>query len=679
MKYLYLLLLSLFFAPIYICAQEPDYANLTWEDFVSLMADDSDEEFGPDTELFEELYELHINKLNLNTIEEADLHRLPFLSDNDIKNIMFYIDNHRPLFSLGELMFIQSLDRQKRLMMHLFCYTGELKEQTFSMKNSIKYATQELTLRTDIPFYTKAGYSNPNSNSSPTNTNKNYQGNKLYHSLRYSFSTQNHLFVGIQMEKDPGEKYIDHIAGYAMIKNIKCIQTAILGNYRLSFGHGLVLNSGTVFGKTMKLSSMDVIDKGITKQSSTSESGYFRGGAATIALGNIKLSAFFSNRNADGTYNSDSTGISSLKTDGLHRTTLERSKKNNLNITDFGGNIHFDFNKLQFSLTAAATHFNIPLKPKFDTPSTAYRYYNPQGSDFAAYSIAYSYRHNYILFSGETAINSSASLATLNQIQWTPNSYNSLTLIQRQYGAKYNAINARSFSENSQVKNERGIYLGWKSSINSKLDINTYIDAVYFPWIKYNVNNSSYCLEFMSQLSYSPTKKNTFNIRYRYKSKQQNNPEDNSKLIFKTNHNIRMQHIYSASDALSFRSTFFCTINALQNTNSNKGFALGEAIRYQNSKSLRIDASCIYFNTDSYDSRIYNYESSLQYSFAMNSYFDQGFRAILLTSYNLHNKLSLTLKFSSTSYLNKDNIGTNLELINSKHREDLQIQLKYKF
>lgn len=679
MKNLLTSLFLLIFAPIYICAQNTDYANLTWEDFVSFMADETDDEYQPDAELFEELYDLHLNKLNLNTIEEADLHRLPFLTDNDIKKIMLYISNHRPLFSLGELMFIQSLDYQKRRMLHLFCYTGETKEQSFSFKKAFNSAKQELNIRTDIPLYSKVGYQRQKGTEIPTNSNKLYQGNKLYNSLRYSFSSQDHLFVGLQMEKDPGEKYIDHIAGYAMIKNIKCIQTAIIGNYRLSFGHGLVLNTGNVFGKTMKLSSMDVIDKGISKHSSNSEYGFFRGAAATLKLGKTKVTTFFSHRNADGTYNNDSTGISSIKTDGLHRTPLEQSKKNNLHITDFGGNIHFDFNRLQFSLTAAATHFNVPLKPKYDTPSTFYRYYNPQGYNFQAYSIAYSYRLNNVLLSGETAISSSASIATLNQIQWTPNSFNSFTLIQRQYGAKYNAINARSFSENSQVKNERGVFLGWKSAINSKLEINTYIDAVYFPWIKYNVNSSSYGLEFMSQLSYSPNKKNTFNIRYRYKSKQQNKPEEEPTLTFKTNHNIKMQHIYSASDILSFRTSFFCTINAMHNTNSNKGFAFGETIRYNNKNNLRFDASCIYFNTDSYDSRIYNYESSLQYSFAMNSYFGKGFRTALLSSYHINKNISLTLKLGSTYYFNQDQIGTGLELTNSNHKEDIQIHIKFKF
>ena len=117
----------------------------------------------------------------------------------------------------------------------------------------------------------------------------------------------------------------------------------------------------------------------------------------------------------------------------------------------------------------------------------------------------------------------------------------------------------------------------------------------------------------------------------------------------------------------------------MHNTNSNKGFAFGETIRYNNKNNLRFDATCIYFNTDSYDSRIYNYESSLQYSFAMNSYFGKGFRTALLSSYHINKNISLTLKFGSTYYFDQDQIGTGLELTNSNHKEDIQIHIKFKF
>lgn len=678
MNYRNLIITNIFFFLSFAASSQTiDNASMTWEDFVTLMADDSDDEYGPSQELFEDLYDLHIHPMNLNTITEEDLHQLPFLSENDIKDITFYISNHRPLMSTGELMFIYSLDRQKRLMLQLFCFAGESNTKNYSLQNLLKYSQSELVIRTDIPLYTKSGYQDIPDSILAKNPNKVYIGNKLYHSLRYNISSQNHFFAGFQMEKDAGERYIDHFAGYAMIKNIGCVRSAIVGNYRISFGHGLVINTGSAFGKAMKLSSMDIIDKGISKQSSTAETGYFTGAATTLRFGKTLTSAFISNHKADGTFNNDSSGITNLKTDGLHRTPLEYSKKNNISITDFGANVHFDLNQIQLSFTAVYTHLSNPLTPVYNSPSTFYRQYNPKGTNFSAYSTAYSYRMSRLFFSGETAIDSKGSIATINQIQWTPTSCNTFTIIQRHYNAKYNAINARAFGENSSVKNESGLYLGWNTSLSEKINLNAYIDGLYFPWLKYQVYGSSYGYEGMLQATYTPTEKHSFSLRYRIKSKQKDFNLNNTNILkFKTNNNLRIQYTYNNTDNLSLRTMVSSTLVSFDKKSF--GYSISQSIKYTGIKNFRLDFTAIYFNTDSYDSRIYNYESSLLYSFAMSSYYYKGIRGFLLASWKINKHISVTGKISNTTYFNQTTIGTDLEMINSRHREDCQIQLRIK-
>lgn len=682
----YIVSLILFFMfSLAMFSQANNHEVFTWEDFVAVMADDTDDDYGPDSELFEELYDLHHHPINLNTAEEDELRKMFFLSDNEIKDILFYISNHKPLMSTGELMFIPSLSRQKRLMIQLFCYAGESNTNTFSFKKIFKYSKNELTLRSDFPLYTKAGYDTPDS-TKEQNPNKTYLGNRLYQSIRYTFDSQNHFYAGIQLEKDPGEKYIDHHSAYAMIKNIGCIKNAIVGNYRISFGHGLVVNTGTSFGKTMKLNSLERIDYGISRHSSTAESGYLTGGAATLRFNKIQLSAFASYKNADGTFNSDSTGISSLKTDGLHRTPLEQSKKSNIHIADFGGNIHIDINRVQLSLTVANTHLDTPLYPKHDTPSSYYRLYNLQGSNFTAASIAYSYRDSKIQFSGETALNDQIAIATLNHLQWTPSPSNTLTLIQRLYQAKYHSFNARAFGENSSVNNEQGIYLGWNTSLSHAISLNTYFDFMHFPWLKSQVSAPSYGYEWMAQISYTPSATHSLTLRYRLKSKQKDytpssmGTTTSNKILlrFKSNHNLRLQYKYQPCDALSFKTTLIGTHIQFA-TDKTFGYSIGEAIRYTGTKNLRIDFSTTYFNTDDYDTRIYNYESSLLYTFGMNAYYNQGIRTTLLANWTIHPKLILTFKGSSTAYIHQHTIGTALELIEANHREDIQLQLRWKF
>ena len=129
------ILVTLLIYSIAARTQQIHDAIMTWDDFVMLIADNTDDDKGPDSELFEELYEIHCNPINLNNTTEEELCILPFLSEKDIADIISYIKKHSPLMSIGELMFIPTLDIQKRRMLQLFCYTGETRKKDFSIKN----------------------------------------------------------------------------------------------------------------------------------------------------------------------------------------------------------------------------------------------------------------------------------------------------------------------------------------------------------------------------------------------------------------------------------------------------------------------------------------------------------------------------------------------------------------
>ena len=680
--------------PAFCQTKQNDDGRLSWESFVELMMDEEDEENGVDDVLMEQLYEMYCNPLDINTLAKDDLEALPFLSEEQIEELMKYLEKNRPVQSLGELLFINSLGKETREMLRLFVEvkenTANVKyERNVNVKKLLKYGENEAVWRSDVPFYKQAGYEDYPAEVLEKSPNKVYRGDRYYHSLRYSFSSMNHLFVGLNIEKDAGERGVDYLSGYVILKNMGVVKNAVVGNYRLSFGKGLVVNTATKFGKMMMFSAIDKMGVGITKHSSTAESGFFTGGAATVKLGNVEISAFGSYRKNDGTYNNDSTGMLSLKTDGLHRTQLEHSKKGNLGTTDFGGNIHWEHEGLQLSATAIATHLSVPLMPKYDTDGTMYRYYNAHGQDFFVSSMAYAYRYKSIRFSGETAISNcerQSGFATLNTLRWRMDSNNTLSLLGRYYGAKFVSLNGKAFGENSSVQNEEGVFLGWMSRSLSNTTIEAYIDAMYFPWIKNQVSASSHGFEGMMQATYSPKNQWNMLIRYRIKSKQRDfkythNGKDFTVLQYKTTHNLKIQLNNTISPRITLRTSATGIISTFSINPAEYGFAISENARWQNPKTkLSIDLGITYFNTDSYDARIYNYEPSLLYTFGTTSYYYHGIRTTLLASIPLIKKsLSLNTKFSLTKYFNKETIGSGLNLINADHKEDLQVQLRWKF
>ena len=140
--------------------------------------------------------------------------------------------------------------------------------------------------------------------------------------------------MGITAEKDAGEpllkqgykKGYDHYGFHFIINNSGRLKTLAIGDYRISFGQGLILNNDFPGSKSWSIDNVARRTTGPKRHFSTTEYGFFRGGAAMFEFNNVSLTAFYSNRLID-TNISDSGEITSFNTDGLHRTPLEISKK----------------------------------------------------------------------------------------------------------------------------------------------------------------------------------------------------------------------------------------------------------------------------------------------------------------------------------------------------------------
>jgi hypothetical protein len=86
-----------------------------------------------------------------------------------------------------------------------------------------------------------------------------------------------------------------------------------------------------------------------------------------------------------------------------------------------------------------------------------------------------------------------------------------------------------------------------------------------------------------------------------------------------------------------------------------------------------------YFETDSYDSRIYAYENDVLYSYSIPAFADKGFRYYLTVNYDLNKKISLWLRWAQTIYRNRNFIGSGLDEIEGNKRSELKLQARWIF
>lgn len=639
--------------------------SLTWDDFLDRITDQQSENYTQLYDFYDDLCYLHEHPIHINSATTEVLNQLPFLNAQQIEEIEAYVYSYGPIMSVGELNLVPYLDYDTRQLLALFITFETDKKRTnskLSFNNLKKYGKNEILLKTDIPFYS---------------LNEKYLGSSMQHSIRYHYQYNNKLEWGFTAEKDSGEPFFqnvdkgfDNYNYYLIIRNLGLLKTLAIGDYRLRYGQGLVLNSQFSLGKSAMLSQLNTYTRNtITKHSSMSESGYFQGAAAQFIYNNWNLDTFVSYKLEDATLTKDSL-ISTLITDGYHRTITEINKKNNISNLLIGTHLSWKKNDFNVGFTTTYTLFN----HKFITyPVTHYKHYYPQGNKFWNGSLDYSYISYRWTVSGETAIDGKGSLATINSIQFRPSSHIQLNLVQRYYSKSYNSIYGQAFGESSNVKNENGLYLGTVYKPLSRLKLSAYVDIYEFPWLRYQVAaKHSKGIDVLGQVQYVTSSKVEWLMKYRMKLKQQNlkNPLNNKQIALanRITQTARIQAKYQLGFLLMNTQINYAQYN-LANYKPDRGYGLSQQLMYKCKRpALQLSIQGTYFHTDSYDARIYSYESGLLYSFSFPSYYGHGYRFSSVFRYDINKQWMIQLKYGHTQYFTSS----------QTKKDNLQVQLRCK-
>lgn len=634
---------------------------------------------------YQNLEEIAEHPFNINMITKEQLEQLPFLSEQLIENILYYVYKYGPMVSKNELLGVEGMDYQTRKFLSDFIYIGPVvkEERHFTLRRLFKYNQQDLLMRVDIPFNQKAGYVN-----TPQNREKDkvYWGNPLYQNIRYKFQYKKQIYWGIVAEKDPGEAFFkrnnkkgyDFYSGYFFLQDVGRLKRLAVGNYRASFGYGLVMNMDFSMGKSVAASSISRFGRGISKYTSTNENDYLQGVAATYQLApRWNVSLFYSFRRLDA--NVDGKFIKSLKTDGFHRLKKDLLKQHTVTNHLIGSNIFFNGKYIEYGLTTVYNHFNKLLKPDERPYNTFY----PRGSDFWNTGIYGKWFLKKVILAGEVAVDKHGAVSAIQSLSYSPKTNTTLLFINRYYDKKYQSLYADGFRENSHIQNEIGSYIGLETSILRRIKLQTYVDFFYFPWRRYRVDRQKTTgMEGMLQIGYSPTYSLDMFIKYSYKNKAQNYtlPSKVKYVIPYIRQRLHYQLTFSFN-AYTQLKTFVEGIfaNHWQQERS-KGYMVGASGKWGRERvPIKLSLSGAWFDTDNYDTRIYMYEPGLLYAYSMNSFYGKGMRLAMNASYSIGKWFVLQAKCGWTHYLDRDHISSGLEEIRGSNKADLQLQLKLKW
>lgn len=662
-----------------------------YDDVMMVGEDEEDAESLADS--YELLEQLASHPLELNSCTREELEQLPFLSEQQVMDLQEYLHRYGPMRSLGELRMVRSLDYQQLALLPFFVYIDNSNTTiapapyTIRIDSLLHHAHHTLTTTVRVPFYRRQGDRN------------GYLGYRYRHSLRYELNSDNHLRAGIIGAQDAGEPFFaqknrwgyDYYSYYLQLKKVGRLDNLVMGKYKLAAGMGLVLGQSFQLGKLATLQSLGRSVQAIRPHSSRAESDYFLGASATVSLlrpvagHQLLLSAFASRRPVDATLTT-SGDAQTLITSGYHRTPTEMAKKNNTHIAAGGARLAYRQGALQLGLTAVTSTLDRELQPQ---RNVLFRQHYAHGRHFTNVGADYRFMHHRLALSGETAIDGHGALATVNALSLQPSARLSLLALQRFYSFRYTTLYGHSFSEGGRTQNESGFYLGATWNPLAHLTLQGYADYAYFPWARYQVSQSSHDTDLLLQATYR-RRRWTLMARHRSHLRQKDN-ETKTALVANNDHRERLALSYDLGQLTLKTQADMSHTNYKQNDN---GWMLSQQLTWmpglqqgrqplpdkgvKRFSHLQLNALVAYFDTDSYQSRIYVYERQLQHEFYFPTYYGRGMRLAMSSRVDVGSRFRLALRIGHTKYFDRQSIGSALQQINHSYQTDLDLQLRVK-
>lgn len=655
-----------FLSPIHLIAQQ----RQPWEEYLQQLSETEDFESVSWEDYYDFLSDLTTHPMNINTATREDLEQLPFLTAQQVEDILAYLYQYGEMKTINELAMIGSLDYPQRKLLEYFVYAGHIEDKQFpSFRKIMQYGHHKVTANINIPFYRRKGDSSI------------YRGYPYKHGIRYDFRFSDLVRFGIIGAQDAGEPFFadcnrwgyDYYSFYLQIQKLGKLKNLTLGRYHLQFGAGLIMNNSFGLGKIIALTNLGHTTHAIHVHSSRSEANYLQGATATVEpLHNLNITGFLSYRNIDASFNQDDQSIKAIIKTGYHRTSKEILQKQNATESLVGGNINYFWNGFHIGATGFLTGFNHPYHPD---RNALYQHFMPYGQRFWNASIDYGYVNHSLTLQGETATNNRHGIATLDMVSWQINNSLSLMALYRFYSHKYYSFFSNSFSEGGNIQDEKGIYTGINWRPIPHLSLMEYTDIVYFIWPKYGASKvGSHAFDQFFSAGYQLQKWN-FDVRYRIKWREKDN-QKKTKLVY--------ENIQRCRIAVKYQDTIWCSCTSLninhyqKESNSTTGYMVSESLRW-NYKQLQSAIILGYFHTPDYHTRIYTFEPGMLYDMGFNNYYGRGIRYALYLHTNIGKSVTLTTKIGTTDYFDRAQISSSYQQINHSSKTDMEMQIRWRF
>lgn len=644
------------------------------------------------TSLFEQLEVFYDQPLNLNFASKSDLDALLILNDIQINNLLFHIEKNGKLVGLEELQSITGFDTETiRLIRPFVKVNSESEKAKLIFKNAIKEGTSDLFIRYTRILEEQKGFTSIPKMELEENENARYLGSqdKLY--TRFRFKYANNLSVGITAEKDAGEEFFrggqangfDFYSAHFFAQGFGIVKQVALGDFQAQFGQGLTFWSGLAFGRSPSIFTLKRNAPKLTPYTSVQEDLFLRGGGISFAHKNFGLTIFYSSKGVDAAVSGRDTLtneiiFSSLSEDGFHRTPGELEDKNVIQNSYIGGNLSFEKRNLSIGFTTVRNQ----IGGKFQPNNALYNTFRKLQNENTNLGLDFSYLYKNMNLFGEISQSMGARYAYTVGALIVLDQRLSLGIQQRHFERDFKPIQSNAIGEGSSNNNEKGTFLGIESKINEDFSFSAYADRFVFEWLRFQTDAPSDGRQLFAQLNYKPSKQLQVYFRYRNRVKGENSKltEGLDELVNEHQHGYRLHFDYQLSKSLKLRNRIELSHYKLGENRTERGILIYQDVSYKKlSSPFSFSLRYAIFETDSYSSRIYAYDSDVLYAFSIPAYSGRGTRFYMSTKYRIRRGIDLWLRYAQTYYTDRTKIGNGKDEIQGPVKSEVKAQLRIKF
>jgi len=500
---------------------------------------------------------------------------------------------------------------------------------------------------------------------------------KTYQRLILTYG--NHIRMGGLLEKDRDERRLDDLRLFFVEYHDRFGgNQLILGNYRLEFGWGLVFGNPYAFFKgTDPIYPAKRRGRGMLGYTLVDENASLYGLSGQFCSKIHRFVFFISSAKLDASL--DSRGyVTNFYRSGYHRTSAELNRKDQLSEDLFGARLFINpTDYFSMGLTYYQSRFDRPVARS----NNSWQRFAFAGKMNELVGMDFSLTVGQFNWFGEMARSKNHGFGMLTgcHIDTRPLE---LVILVRNYSKNFTSFHANSFREQGQTpQNEQGVYFGVELRPRRRLKFSLYFDQFRFPWRTYRLPMPSGGKELFFRTKYKPMKNLALSLKFTSKQKDQK-ISGIPAIVVRHQKRLRFQVEFRPGGKLRFRNrierswTNYGDDMTFHRAPHFTGILLYQDISLAFSKQFDLAARITFFDTDGYESRIYQFEHDVPGILTNQMLYGTGSRWYFRFRWRISAAIRLSMKISSTQFLRGKTARRDLELITANSLNSIKLQLE---